>query len=188
MEWMPPGTVVDDMTVGLPSVITSEMRPHENWKLVLPDIESMMQLICDNCLGFNILRRFHRKCQVLEYLTSVAFGPDRRAGFHGRRMAGPQSGPHHADDAFIDANRNLGRSHGVERQRRWTTSTRKSHLDNCTRGIDMSYTGLKPRTGLQGVSESGYPAHRSDHLRRWRLGRLACSNEQVGLPWRPLGG
>ena len=70
-EWMPPGTVVDDPEVGLPSVIPDNARPHENWKLVQPDIASLMKLICDNCQGQNILRRFHRKCRPLDYLAAM---------------------------------------------------------------------------------------------------------------------
>ena len=74
VEWMPPGTIVHDMTIGLPSVIPAAARPHENWKLVEPEIASLMQLICDYCQGQNILRRFHRRCQPLEYLTALGSG------------------------------------------------------------------------------------------------------------------
>ena len=69
--WMPPGTIVDDPEIGLPSVIPEDARPHENWKLAQSDIASLMKRICDNCLGQNILRRFHRKCRPLDYLAAL---------------------------------------------------------------------------------------------------------------------
>ena len=73
-EWMPPGTIVDDSTIGLPSVIPQDARPHENWKLVQPEIEGLMQIICENCLGSNILRKFHRRADAMTYLSAMGSG------------------------------------------------------------------------------------------------------------------
>ena len=73
-HWMPPGTFVDDPAIGLDPVITAATPADQNWKIGQATIETLMAVICDNCLGFNILRRFHRRCRPIDWRTSLNSG------------------------------------------------------------------------------------------------------------------
>ena len=73
-HWMPPGTIVDDPEIGLDPVITDQTPVDENWKIAQATISELMAVICDNCLGFNILRRFHRRCRPVDWRTSLNSG------------------------------------------------------------------------------------------------------------------
>ena len=58
----------------LPPVIPEGATVDENWRLVQPTVEAHMQIVCDNCLGFNILRRFHRRCSPIDWNTALNSG------------------------------------------------------------------------------------------------------------------
>ena len=73
-HYMPPGTIVNDPEIGLNPIITATTPADENWKIAEATIAGIMAIICDDCQGFNILRRFQRKCQPLEFLTSLNNG------------------------------------------------------------------------------------------------------------------
>ena len=73
-HWMPPGTIVDDLTIGLNPVITDQTPADQNWKIGEATIKTLMDVICDNCLGFNILRRFHRRNRPIDWHTSLNSG------------------------------------------------------------------------------------------------------------------
>ena len=74
VHWMPPGSVIKDPTfenVGLSPIIDPTAHADLNWKVVQTSMATMMQTICDNCLGFNVLRRFHRRCRPIDWQTSL---------------------------------------------------------------------------------------------------------------------
>ena len=58
----------------LPPIVPEGATVDENWRLVQPTIEALMQTVCDNCLGFNILRRFHRRCSPIDWNTALNSG------------------------------------------------------------------------------------------------------------------
>ena len=45
-----------------------------NWRVGEAFVAEKMEIICENCLGFNILRRFHRRCRPLDWQTSLNGG------------------------------------------------------------------------------------------------------------------
>ena len=74
VSWMPPGSVIKDPAfenVGLSPIIDPTAHADLNWKVVQTSMATMMQTICDNCLGFNVLRRFHRRCRPIDWQTSL---------------------------------------------------------------------------------------------------------------------
>ena len=73
-HYMPPGTIVADPEIGLDPVITEQTPTDKNWKIVEATIADTMRIICDDCQGFNILRRFQRRCQPFNFLTSLNNG------------------------------------------------------------------------------------------------------------------
>ena len=73
-NWMPPGTVVDDPEIGLNPVVPDNAAFDDDWRLVQPSIETTMRIVCDNCMGFNILRRFSRKCDPITFSSALGFG------------------------------------------------------------------------------------------------------------------
>ena len=58
----------------LPPIVPAGATVDEDWRLVQPTIEAHMQTVCDNCLGFNILRRFHRQCRPIDWNTALNAG------------------------------------------------------------------------------------------------------------------
>ena len=60
--------------MALSPIIDPTLSADLNWKVVQVDLADIMQKVCDNCLGFNILRRFNRRCQPLNWLTLLSSG------------------------------------------------------------------------------------------------------------------
>ena len=54
--------------------VTAATPDDRNWKLRQADIEALLMTICDNCLGFNILRRFHKRCDPLAWQAAMTNG------------------------------------------------------------------------------------------------------------------
>ena len=77
VNWMPPGSVIKDpdlSDVGLSPIIDPTAHADLNWKITQTSIANLMKTICENCLGFNILRRFHRRCRPIDWRTSLGSG------------------------------------------------------------------------------------------------------------------
>ena len=58
----------------LPPITPAGATVDEDWRLVQPTIENLMRVICDNCLGYNILRRFHKQCRPIDWNTALNSG------------------------------------------------------------------------------------------------------------------
>ena len=77
VNWMPPGSVLKDAAfseVGLSPIIDTTAHADLNWKVVQTSLADTMRIVCENCLGFNILRRFHRKCRPIDWRTALGDG------------------------------------------------------------------------------------------------------------------
>ena len=63
-----------DAWMALDPVIDPTLHADLNWKVGQATLEAMMADICANCQGTNILRRFNRKVEALNYQTALNSG------------------------------------------------------------------------------------------------------------------
>ena len=63
-----------DEWMALDPVIDPNLHADLNWRVGQATLEDMMRDICNNCLGDNILRRFNRRVQALNYQTALNSG------------------------------------------------------------------------------------------------------------------
>ena len=63
-----------DEWMALDPVVDPTLHADLNWKIGQASLEDMMADICANCQGSNILRRFNRRVQALNYQTALNSG------------------------------------------------------------------------------------------------------------------
>ena len=95
-EWMQLNPVIDPTA-----------HADVNWKVAQATVENIMRIVCSDCQGFNILRRFNRRCQPLEMLSALTSGMIVAPDFS-EETWGPRS-----------VLRNFVRASGAEKQDLW---------------------------------------------------------------------
>ena len=60
--------------MALDPIIDPNAHADLNWKVVQVSVADLMEKVCDNCQGFNILRRFNRRCEPLNWQTLLSGG------------------------------------------------------------------------------------------------------------------